>query len=245
MNHPNIKKKKYQCLVVDDEFQARVVLKRHIAQLDMLSLAAECSNALSAYEFLQSDKADLIFLDIQMPQLSGLDFLRSLDRRPKVILTTAYRDFAFEGFELDVADYLLKPISFKRFLKSLQKAIQFPVHLLPEKTDRAINQQPFMYFRVDRQMVKVFFKDIAYFESLKDYIRIVTPNAKLVTKMPLSKLEKMLPPNRFVRIHRSFIINMQYINSYSSNKIKLLDQTFSVGRMFKKNWDKAANEFSL
>ncbi len=245
MMHPTTKKKIYRCLVVDDEMQARIVLKRHIAQLNMLKLAGESSNALAAYEFLQSNTVDLLFLDIKMPQLNGLDFLRSLDSRPTVILTTAYRDFAFEGFELDVADYLLKPISFKRFLKSLQKAIQFPAHLFPEKKEKTLSQQPFMYFRVDRQMVKFFYQDIAYFESLKDYVRIVTPEKKLITKMSLSKLEKMLPANRFVRIHRSFIINTQYISSYSSNKITLLDQPFSVGRMYKKNWEQMLEEFSL
>ena len=239
MMHQPIKKKTFQCLVVDDELQARIVLKRHINQLDMLALAGECSHSLAAYEFLQTSPVDLMFLDIKMPQLNGLDFLRSLDKRPTVILTTAYRDYAFEGFELDVADYLLKPISFKRFLKSLQKAIQFPAHLFPEKQEKMLNQQPFMYFRVDRQMVKVFYKDIAYFESLKDYIRIVTPEHCMTTKMPLSKLEKMLPPNRFVRIHRSFIINPHYIVSYSTNKIKVQDQTITVGRMYKKNWENA------
>ncbi len=237
MMKSNSGKKKYQCLVVDDEQQARVVLKKHIAQLEMLDLAGECSHAIAAYEFLQSHPIDLIFLDIKMPQLNGLDFLRSLERRPVVILTTAYRDFAFEGFELDVADYLLKPISFNRFLKSLQKAIQFPLDLIPEKKEKILNQKPFMYFRVNRQMVKVHFNDIAYCESLKDYIKIVTPQQTLVTKLPISKLEKLLPPNRFVRIHRSFIINTQHISSYSSTKIDVMEKTLSVGRMYKKNWE--------
>jgi len=245
MDHSKPANRKYQCLIVDDEPQARIVLKRHIAQLDMLCLAGECAHALAAYEFLQAHPVDLLFLDIKMPRLNGLDFLRSLDRRPVVILTTAYRDFAFEGFQLDVADYLLKPVSFKRFLKSLQKALKFPAHILPSQTERPIEEKPFMYFRVNRQMVKVYFKDIHYCESLKDYIRIVTSGDRLITKMAISKLEKMLPPNRFVRIHRSFIINTEHIESFSANKVDIMDQSLTVGRSYKENWEKIVKAFSL
>lgn len=228
-----------KCLIVDDEQQARNVLKSHVAQLDMLSLIGECSHALAAYELLQCNEVDLIFLDIQMPKLNGLDFLRSLDRRPAVILTTAYRNFAFEGFQLDVVDYLLKPISFNRFLKSLQKAIQYPEHLIPYSLENKLAHNPFIYFRVDRQMVKVFFEDIQYLESLKDYIKIITTHKVLITKLSISKVEKMLPPNRFVRVHRSFIVNIQHITTFSTNRIEINEKVFSIGRMFKSNWNKA------
>ncbi|MEL7120306.1 MAG: LytTR family DNA-binding domain-containing protein [Bacteroidota bacterium] len=230
---------KIKCLLVDDEQQARNVLKRHIRQLGMLELAGECQHAIAAYEFLQNNEVDLVFLDIQMPKLNGLDFLRSLEKRPTVILTTAYRNFAFEGFQLDVADYLLKPISFKRFLKSLQKAIQFPSQLIPEENETTLNQKPFIYFRINRQMTKVYFDQVCYFESLKDYVKIVMPQQTLVTKLSISKLEKMLPPYRFVRIHRSYIVNTDHISSFNNSQVEVGDQVISIGRIYKGNWVKA------
>ena len=229
----------YSCLIVDDEPQARRVLRNHISRLDLLDCSGECAHALEAYKFLREESIDVMFLDIQMPQLNGLEFLRSLDHRPKVILTTAYRDFAFEGFELDVADYLLKPISFERFLLSLQKAFRHLPFPSPEITESTLNERPFLYFRVNRKMIKFFFNEILYFESLKDYVRVVTPDQRVMTKLSITALEKMLPANRFLRFHRSFIVNLQHITAFSANHLEVGDKSFTVGRRFKKNWHEA------
>src|SRR6476660_9521644 len=174
--------KKIKCLVIDDELPARDVLQKHIADVEALELAGTCTNAVEALSFLQSNTVDLLFLDIQMPYILGTNFIRTLKNPPKVIFTTAFRKYAIEGFELDVVDYLLKPISFERFLKAVNKVLQLnisaaqamPTSETKERQNGKSNS--FLYFRAERKMVKVFFHEILYVEGLKDYIRIVTDN---------------------------------------------------------------------
>ena len=224
--------KKIRCLVIDDELPAREILKKHIAGVENLKLAGTCTNAVEALSFLQTNTVDLLFLDIQMPQILGTNFLRTLKNPPKVIFTTAYRKFAVEGFELDAVDYLLKPISFERFLKAVNKVLQ--VNLQSNNTasapveHQAEAAQSFLYFRADRKMIKVLFNDILYIEGLKDYIRIITTGRAIVTKHLLASLEEMLPPDDFIRIHKSYIIAINKIDSYNADSVEIAKHELSA-----------------
>ena len=241
---------KIHCLIIDDEPPAREILKQHIAGVEALELAGTCSNAVEAVSFLKEHPVDLLLLDIQMPQLLGTNFIRTLKNPPKVIFTTAYRKYAVEGFELDAVDYLLKPISFERFLKAVNKVLQLnissaqamPTSATKEKQNGESNS--FLYFRAERKMVKVFFRDILYVEGLKDYIRIVTDNKTIVTKYVLSTLEEMLPANEFLRIHKSYIVAIYKIDSYNADTIHIAKHELPIGRLYKFDVNRALNASS-
>src|SRR5215211_7200947 len=231
--------KKIKCLVIDDELPAREILKKHITEVEALELCGTCSNAVEAISFLKDNRVDLRFLDIQMPHLLGTNFLRTLKNPPKVIFTTAYRKYAVEGFELDAVDFLLKPISFERFLKGVNKILQLS---LPDKSERAIHSEnhsesipPFLYFRANRKMVKVLFNEILYIEGLNDYIKIVTSNKPIITKHLLASLEEMLPSNSFVRIHKSFIVAINKIESFNADSVDIARTEIPIGRSYKLN----------
>ena len=236
-----------RCLLVDDEPPALAVIESHISMIDGLEIVGKCYNAIQAFGVLQTTPVDLLFLDIQMPKLLGTDFVRSLRQPPKVIFTTAYRDYALDGFELDVVDYLLKPISFERFLRAVSKIMRLEssriVSVVPEslpsqsieKSSSTIPDNSFLYFRADRKMVKVFIRDILYVESLKDYIKIVTTSGKpLVVKQSTSSLEDMLPDVGFLRIHRSFIVAVDKITAYTPSHVDLSGQELPIGRLYHK-----------
>jgi len=241
---------KIHCLIIDDEPPAREILKQHIAGVEALELAGTCSNAVEAVSFLKEHPVDLLLLDIQMPQLLGTNFIRTLKNPPKVIFTTAYRKYAVEGFELDAVDYLLKPISFERFLKAVNKVLQLnissaqamPTSATKEKQNGESNS--FLYFRAERKMVKVFFRDILYVEGLKDYIRIVTDNKTIVTKYVLSTLEEMLPANEFLRIHKSYIVAVYKIDSYNADTIHIAKHELPIGRLYKFDVNRVLNASS-
>jgi len=240
--------KKIKCLVIDDELPARDVLEKHIAGVEALELAGSCTNAVEALSFLQSNTVDLLFLDIQMPHILGTNFIRTLKNPPKVIFTTAYRKYAIEGFELDAVDYLLKPISFDRFLKAVNKIFELNLQS-NTKTSSTENHpepaQPFLYLRVDRKMIKVLFNDILYIEGLRDYIRIFTTSKTIITKHLLSSLEEMLPSDAFLRIHRSYIVSISKIDSFNSDTIEISKKELPIGRLFKHDVSKLLNASSL
>jgi DNA-binding LytR/AlgR family response regulator len=226
--------KKIRCLIIDDELPAREILKKHIAGVDALELSDVCSNAVDAISFLKDHTVDLLFLDIQMPHLLGTSFLRTLKNAPKVIFTTAYRKYAVEGFELDAVDYLLKPISFERFLKAVNKVLQLNLQNNFASTENhAGTSPPFLYFRSNRKMVKVMLDEILYIEGLNDYIKIVTINKTIISKHLLSSLEEMLPANSFVRIHKSFIIAINKIESFNADSVEIGKKEIPIGRLFK------------
>ena len=241
-------KKKIRCLLIDDEPFAREVLKQHLSKVDALELAGTCTNALEAIDFLQKQHVDLLFLDIQMPQLLGTTFFRTLKNPPKVIFTTAFRKYAVEGFELDAVDYLLKPISFERFLKAVNKI--FHSDMAPEGISTTLLETtatapaPFLYFRVDKKMVKILINDILYIESVKDYIRIVMENRTVLTKYVLSSLEEILPPDTFLRIHKSYIVAIRKIDSYKAGTIAVGKYELPVGRVFKHEVSRVLNASS-
>ena len=229
--------KKISCLVVDDEPPALEVLKNYIASVHSLVLAATCIDAVEALNFLQKQSVDLLFLDIQMPQILGTDFIRTLKHPPKVIFTTAFRKYAVEGFELDAVDYLLKPISFERFLKAVNKVMD--TSLPPTDNNFNVPTNPgnlaeaFISLRCDRKNLKVALNDILYIESLKDYIKVVTVNKTIVTKQSISSIEEMLPKENFIRIHRSYIVVLNKIESYTNELIGIGKQELPISRSYR------------
>ncbi len=236
---PIMQNKKIACLAVDDEPLALSVLEKYIGSVANLELVGSCQNAVQALEILQQYKVDLIFLDIQMPQIMGTDFIRTLKKSPKIIFTTAFRKYAVEGFELDAVDYLLKPISFERFLKAVNKVLQTNLDAPDSKyhLNESVSESApsYLYFRVDRKMVKVFLHDILYIEGFSDYVKIITSSKTLITKQLISTLEETLPKEIFIRIHRSFIISINKINSYNADSITIGNAELPIGRLFKQN----------
>jgi DNA-binding LytR/AlgR family response regulator len=228
--------KTIRCLVADDEPPARQILKRYIESVPMLELSGECSNAIHVMTFLKEQPVDLLFLDINMPQLKGTELLKILKNPPKVIFTTAHADYALEGYELDVVDYLLKPIQFDRFLKAVQKATQLTGFASRSEQEMHISpglQEAFVYFRADRKMVKVMLQDILYIESMKDYAKVVTTSGPIITKQSMTALEAMLPEHLFVRTHRSFIVSLQKIRSYTSEVVEIDRAEIPIGKLFR------------
>jgi DNA-binding LytR/AlgR family response regulator len=227
---------KIKCLVVDDEPLAAELVATHIAKTPDLALIGTCRNALEAFSILQREPIDLLFLDIQMPRMTGWDLLRSLPNKPYVVITTAYRDYALEGYDFDVLDFLLKPITFERFLKAIGKFHQrkaMPAEAPPSVVDTY--DTAYKYFKVNREMKKVFLKDILYIESLKDYVRIKTDKESLITYQRISYLEEKLPDDKFLRVHKSFIVAVDKIASLGSNSVKIKDKEIPIGRNYKMN----------
>jgi DNA-binding LytR/AlgR family response regulator len=238
--------RKIICLAVDDEPPALEVLKKYIACVPNLQLAGTCADALEALTMLQQQIIDLLFLDIQMPQLFGTDLVRTLKNPPKVIFTTAFRKFAVEGFELDAVDYLLKPISFERFLKAVNKVMDTNLNTYENNYGNSENKnkqsEAFITLRADRKNLKVALDDILYIESLKDYIKVVTVNKTIVTKQSISSIEEILPNNQFVRIHRSFIVSINKIETFTHEIIEIGKQELPISRMYKLDVNKALHK---
>ncbi|MEQ9301274.1 MAG: LytTR family DNA-binding domain-containing protein [Cyclobacteriaceae bacterium] len=226
---------KIRCLVVDDEPLAINVIKSFVERLDQLELVNTCANAIEAFNLLSNEQIDLLFIDIQMPQMTGLEFLKALKSPPKVIITTAYREYAMEGYELDVVDYLLKPISFDRFLKAINKVTDQAPNA--ESNARLVvssaEEDPYIFVREDKKMRKIVVKEIQYIESIKDYVKIITDGHVFTTYLQISYLEKKLPEESFVRVHRSFIVGICHIKAYSSTDIEIGDQSIPIGRHYK------------
>ena len=222
----------YNCLIVDDEPPAREVLKRYIQKLPMLHLAGECSNALQVIPFLHSHPVDILFLDIRMPQLNGLELVSTLVNPPKIIFTTAFAEHALESYELQVTDYLLKPIKFERFVKAVNRAMPQPAVTSSAPESILAAKDNFLYFRADRRMIKVLLKDILYIESMKDYVKIITPGGQVITKYSMAALEAMLPATDFLRIHRSFIISVKELSAYTNTHVQLGTIELPIGKMY-------------
>ena len=225
-----------KCLIIDDEPPAREVLKRYVEQLPMLQLTGECSNAIQAIGMLQQQDIDLLFLDIRMPQLNGIDFLRTLNTPPKIIFTTAFAEYAVEGYELDIADYLMKPIRFDRFIKAVNKAFPKQPTIDTEEKFQPLEEkrtESFVYFRADRKMVKVLLNDILYIESMKDYVKVCTTHNTIITKQSLSSVETMLPEKKFIRTHRSFIVAIHHISTFTNEIIEVKKTEIPIGKLYR------------
>lgn len=237
---PDAKNKIYKCLVVDDEPMARDVLRRYIEKLPVLQLIGECSNAIDALLFLQTNPVDLIFLDIRMPELLGTEFVQSLCNPPKIIFTTAFKEYALDGFELDAVDYLLKPVRFERFLKAVNKA--FPKEN-QEQDDELLSREKkagtdFIYLRVDRKLVKIILSEVLYIESARDYVRVFTKDKSYITRQTISSVEAMLSGNDFIRIHRSFIISVTQIKSFTNELVEIGNKELPIGKLYRNSFMK-------
>ena len=233
---------KIKCLVVDDEPPALDVLKKYIESIPSLSLAGICGNAVEALAIIQEQPIDILFLDIQMPQILGTDFIRTLTNPPKIIFTTAYRKYAVEGFDLDAVDYLLKPISFERFLKAVNKIMKTSLkqNAFGDGASAGENEivNTHIHFRADRKILKVALDDILYFESLKDYIKVVAKNRTFLTKHSISSLEENLPNPGFLRIHRSYIVAVNKIDYFKNEVVGIGKQELPISRMYRHEVEK-------
>lgn len=225
-----------RCIIVDDEPIARRIIKKHLSCFPMFEVIAECGSALQAMQIINANNIDLIFLDIQMPGINGIDFLKTFTNAPKVIFTTAYRDYAITAFDLNVVDYLLKPISIERFAQAINKYLQ-----LETKTTSSPNNTKHILIKADRKHYKILLQDIQYLESMGDYVIVHTKDKKITTKERISNLESNLPQTDFTRIHRSYIVSNNNIEAIGSGFIEIMGQSLPVGRNYKDNIDKLWN----
>lgn len=221
---------KLNCLVIDDEPVARKGMAEYVKDVDFLHLVALCENPLKAVTHLEEKSIDLIFLDIQMPRLSGIEFLKSLKYPPLTIFTTAHPGYALEGYTLDVIDYLVKPIPFDRFLRASKKAHE--IFLLRKKADTSVTLDYF-FVKCNTKFEKVFFSDVQYIEGLQNYIIIHTRNQKLITYLTLSGVEQQLPPQQFLKVHKSFIVGLAHVKSLEANEILIGDARIPISRNLK------------
>jgi DNA-binding LytR/AlgR family response regulator len=227
---------KTRCLIVDDEPLAIQLMESHISKLENLEIVAKCCNAMEAFNVIREKKVDLVFMDIQMPQITGIDFLRTLKNPPKVIITTAYRQYALEGYELDVIDFLLKPISFERFLKAVNKYY----HIKPDDLtlitspngDQKIDNS-YIDVRENKKVLRIYLREIRFIEGLNEYIAIHTDKKRIVTKCSLAKIENNLPSDRFIRIHKSFIVALLRIQSFTATTLEVDNKELPIGRSYK------------
>lgn len=234
---------KIRTLIVDDEPHAIEIIQRYAANVPELEVVGTCPNAIRAYQLLQSTPVDLLFLDIKMPGLSGTDLLRSLKTPPLVVLTTAYPEHAMEGFELDVVDYLLKPIPLPRFLRAADKILfTFKGSKLAAGETAAdaplaadIPKEHYLYLRVERQYVKVNIRDILWIESVKDYLKVITAGEVYISKQKISMTEKLLPTGHFIRIHRSFIVPLNKVERMHPNHVVVNGHQLPIGRNYKQD----------
>jgi len=227
---------KLKCLAIDDEANALEIIETYVSKMDDLELVGKCTNAIDAFNKIQKNHVDLLFLDIQMPKLTGIDLLKNISHPPMVIFTTAYRDYALEGYELSVVDYLLKPISFDRFLKAINKVYQYREGIpKPENLhyDPQNYEEAFVFLKSDKKMFKLHLKDIHYIESMKDYVFVKTDNRDIVTYQKISFLDEKLPSSKFLRIHRSFIIAMDKVDSFSATQVEIANKEIPIGRNYK------------
>ncbi len=228
------------CIIVDDEQYARKLLAGYIEKIPNLNLVKQCRNSFEAMQAMQESIIDLMFLDIQMPDLTGVEFLKTLKNKPVVIFTTAYQEYALEGYELDVIDYMLKPISFERFIQGVNKALEI-VQLKnnqnksfqnTDTTNPEKKHSDFLYLKADYKSYKVKYSDILYIEGLKEYVTYYTNERKYIVLESLKKLEETLPQNQFKRVHKSYIVNTDNIDSFYGNIIEIGDKEIPIGKSF-------------
>src|SRR6218665_2926216 len=211
----------YRCLIIDDELPARELIKAYLEVLPDFEVVGIFDNAIDGFIYLQSNEADLLFLDIQMPKMSGFELLKALHKKPEVILTTAFREYAVEAFDLEIFDYLVKPISQERFLKAISKFLHF------QEITKVVSPEPnafntaYLFLKVDKDQVKVFLNDILYIEGLKDYIKVFTNEGLYVVYERLGYMEAKLPESKFMRVHKSFIVSLDKINTYNNDSLKI------------------------
>jgi DNA-binding LytR/AlgR family response regulator len=224
---------KIQCIVVDDEPVARGIIESYLEKVQNVYLLQSCKNVMEAFQVLHAEQIDLIFLDINMPEISGMSLAKSIQKNTRIIFTTAYREYAVEGFDLQAVDYLLKPISFDRFLTAIQKYFDLHVSKSNAVSEAVKEPNDAFFVRSERKMVKVRFAEILYIESLSDYIKIHTAETTLVTRETISNVEAKLPSNHFVRVHRSYIVALKAIDSYTNEFVEIQQKAIPISRSYK------------
>ncbi|WP_315824345.1 response regulator transcription factor [Paraflavitalea speifideaquila] len=224
---------RYHCLIIEDEPLAAEVLQDYIRQVPFLELKGVASDAIFAMELLQQQKIDLIFLDIHLPKLKGFDFIRTLKLPPHIIITSAYHEYALQGYEYNIVDYLLKPIEFSRFLMAVNKLKQSPVPAVSITSLMPGAERAYLFFNVSKKKVKVYLDEILYIESLKEYIRIYTKTKNILTKFQLGQIEELLAKNNFLRIHRSFIVAKDKIDAFTATDVEISSKLIPIGRSYK------------
>jgi len=221
-----------KCIIVEDELLAQQVIQNHLQKIDQFELVAVCNNAAEAMETLKYQEVDLMFLDIQLPGITGMNFLRSLVNPPLVVLTTAYAEYALESYEFNVIDYLLKPISFERFSKAVNKILDNRLY-----TQAAVEKDPIpsdhIFVRCNNKYFKVNFAEIIFVQAMRDYLKINTADYKLITHQTMAYFEKTLPANKFIRVHKSFIVAIAHIRSIYGNSIETGAATIPIGNSYK------------
>lgn len=248
-----------QCLIIDDEPLAQRVIEKFLEDLPNFQVVSKCNNAFEAMEAINQHHIDLMFLDINMPKLSGMSFLKTLKNPPLAIITTAYSEYAIEGYELDVIDYLKKPFSFERFLKATQKAVErlkkqestpemvveVPADDAPVEINAELSSANFIFVKANKKNYKVDIDDIFYIEALGDYIKIHTSTSVLVTYQSMKKIESILPSTIFVRIHKSYIVSVNKIKSVEGNMVEIKNEKLSIGNSYKQQFQEFVDHHSI
>ena len=233
---------KLKCVIVDDEPLALTIIEGYLNKIPYIEIVAKFESAIPVYEFLKQTEIDLLFLDIEMPNLSGIDFVKSLPSHPSVIFTTANKNYAIEGFNLNVDDYLLKPLTFERLFIAVNRIAEKKI---PKKENPVYEESSdFLYLKENKKMVKVYFADILYLESDKDYVKVITNNKTVVTKQQLNHFETVLDAANFLRIHRSFIVSINKIEAFSFSTIDISKKELPIGRSYKDSVLKVLSKLS-
>ncbi|MCB0545030.1 MAG: LytTR family DNA-binding domain-containing protein [Saprospiraceae bacterium] len=225
-----------RCLVVDDEELARTLLENYIARVPGLEPIAFCANPLEAMNILRKETVDLLFLDIQMPELTGIEFLRTLQQKPVVVFTTAYADYALEGYSLDVTDYLLKPFSFERFLQAVNKAgaaLQAKTAAPAPQSGSQLPEKDYLLIKADHKVHRIKYGDIVYIQSMREYVAFHTDNGRILSLNSLKQLEEELPPERFIRVHKSYMVAIGRINTMEGNLLHVGKEKIPVGANYR------------
>ncbi len=224
-----------KCIIIDDEPFAIKIIESHLASFKNIELLGSFSNPIEAIELIEQGQVDVMFLDINMPEMSGLDFLKNSRHEYQVIITTAYREYAVESFELDVLDYLVKPIPFNRFLKTMNKLNQTINQNQSKNGEYVGNKEPFIFLKVDKKLVKILLNDILYIESLKDYIKVITAQGNYLVHKSLTGITEELPSSNFMRVHRSYTIAIDKIKSVEGNLVEIDSKKIPIGRNYVKH----------
>lgn len=228
---------KIKCIIIDDEPLAISVIENHLKNFDHVEIIETFNNPLKAYRVLEQEKIDVIFLDINMPQMTGFAFIENLSYKPLIVITTAYREYAVKSFELNILDYLVKPIPFNRFLKTVNKIYQ-QVYVSNTSADASLQKEPHIFLKVNKKLIKINLNDILYIESLKDYIKVITTIGDYVVHKSLSSITEELPQSNFMRIHRSYTISINKIVALEGNTVEISNRKIPIGR----NYIKQAKE---
>jgi two-component system, LytTR family, response regulator len=226
----------YKCFIVDDEPLALHVIEQHLSKFDQFTICGTSTDPVKALSLVKSLKPDLLFLDIAMPEMTGLEFIEAIQHKPEIILTTAYREYAVEGFNLHVLDYLVKPIPFKRFAQAIDKFLDKNLIMEIPSTPEGMT---YINVKADRKTIRVDLNDILYLEGVKDYVKIVTPKQNIITKVSIGNFLHELPADRFLQVHKSFVVARNKITAYTAQDVEIGNIEIPIGRVFKESFVKA------